>query len=320
MTIFGSDVSHYDAANTRAMFADGIVFQTHKAGGDSNDAELAAWWGYVKDYRPKVLLGAYWVLYPGSPRVHADAFIARLDSQCPGWRDGPFILQADCERWNGNPATVPSVAEINIFCDRLVALMPKLKPIGYLPDWVYGDISAFRYPLWSSKYVTASGHYKTIYPGDDARQWASYGGKKPEVLQYSSRATIGGQTTCDANAYRGTLAQLTALLAPGWVKEEGIDVSTNDFITAFQDPEVQAAYNTMQAGAISKIKVYDYADGKNPHGQATWAEHMGHAPGTSGGRTEEKLDALTAKVDALTALLESHVAGLVEGQRSQPNG
>src|SRR4051812_11222970 len=163
MTIFGSDVSHYDGTDTRAMFREGIVFQTHKAGGDALDKELGAWWDLVKGYRSTVLLGAYWVLYPGNPAGRADAFIARLDAVCDGWRNGPFILQADCERWNGDQGTVPSVAEINVFCDRLRLLMPKLRPIGYLPDWVYGDISGFRYPLWSSKYVTDVGGFKSIY-------------------------------------------------------------------------------------------------------------------------------------------------------------
>lgn len=230
MTIYGSDVSHYDGADTRAMFAEGIVFQTHKAGGDKNDAELASWWGYVKGYRDRVMLGAYWVLYPGSPASRAEQFLARLDSQCPGWRDRPFILQADCEKWNGDPATVPSVAEVNAFCDRLVDRAPRLRPIGYLPDWVYGDISGFRYPLWSSKYVAGSGSFKSLYPGDNSAKWAAYGGKSPSVLQYSSSATIGGQTTCDANAYRGTLAELTKLLAPGWSsgKDDDVALSSDD--------------------------------------------------------------------------------------------
>jgi protein-disulfide isomerase-like protein with CxxC motif len=35
------------------------------------------------------------------------------------------------------------------------------------------------------------------------------------LLQYTSKATIAGRTTCDANAFRGTLAQLTALLTGG---------------------------------------------------------------------------------------------------------
>ncbi len=228
MTIFGSDVSHYDAPDTRAMFSEGIVFQTHKAGGDANDSELASWWNYVKGYRDHVMLGAYWVLYPGRPGQRADEFISRLDSQCPGWREGPFILQADCERWNGDPGTVPPVSDVNAFCDQLVARVPKLRPIGYLPDWVYGDISAFRYPLWSSKYVTGSGGYKALYPGDSAKQWAAYGGKSPSILQYSSSATIGGQATCDANAYRGTPAELIKLLAPGWAEEDIVALTDAD--------------------------------------------------------------------------------------------
>ena len=59
MTIFGSDISHYDAPDTRPMLDDGIVFQTHKAGGDKDDAELGSWWGYVRNERHRALLGAY---------------------------------------------------------------------------------------------------------------------------------------------------------------------------------------------------------------------------------------------------------------------
>jgi hypothetical protein len=230
VTTFGSDVSHYDAPDTRPMLNDGIVFQTHKAGGDKDDAELGSWWGYVKGERHRALLGAYWVLYPGNPSGRADAFLARLDSQCPGWRDGPFILQVDCEKWNGDPSTVPSVSEVNAFCDRLVSRMPKLCPVGYLPDWVYGDISGFRYPLWSSKYVDGSGHYKALYPGDSSSKWASYGGKDVAILQYSSSATIGNQTTCDANAFRGTLNDLTRLLAPGWAEQGFGEMTTAEVV------------------------------------------------------------------------------------------
>jgi hypothetical protein len=64
--------------------------------------------------------------------------------------------------------------------------------------------------------VAGSGGFKGLYPGDSSSRWNAYSGQVPEILQYSSSATIGGQTTCDANAYRGTLAELTALLAPGW--------------------------------------------------------------------------------------------------------
>lgn len=225
MTIFGADLSHYDDPDASAMFSEGIVFMTHKAGGDGNDNELSAWWESVKSHRPNVLLGAYWVLYPGSPAARADSFLARLNTQCPGWQDGPFMLQADCEEWNQDPSTVPSLAEIRAFCDRLVAKAPNLRPIVYAPKWVYKDtLTGLGYPLWASSYVTGAGTPGALYPGDGSIRWNAYSGQTPAILQFTSSATIGGQTTCDANAYRGTLPQLTALLAPGWA-QEGTDMS-----------------------------------------------------------------------------------------------
>src|SRR5882757_7294531 len=133
MTVFGWDQSHFDAPSIGNAVSQGIVFITHKAGGDADDAELNTWWNGVKGLGPEVLLGAYWVLYPGSASSRADSFLARLDSQCPGWRDRPFILQADCEKWNGDSSTVPSKSDIQTFCDRLHSKMPKLRPIVYGP-------------------------------------------------------------------------------------------------------------------------------------------------------------------------------------------
>jgi hypothetical protein len=218
VTIFGQDCSHFDAPDTRPAVVEGMRFLTHKAGGDRDDAEYAAWWGYVNGYTPdKVLLGAYWVLYPGNPAGRADAFLARLDDQSPGWRDRPFILQVDCEIWGGDTSSKPGRGDIETFCDRLHSRMPKLRPIVYAPRWAYHDeLAGLSYPLWASSYVSGTGSAAILYPGDTSTRWGAYSGQTPAILQYSSSATIGGQTTCDANAYRGTLAQLTALLAPGW--------------------------------------------------------------------------------------------------------
>ena len=218
MTIFGWDMSHFDAPSLGNAVAEGIAFITHKAGGDATDAELPAWWAGVRTMDPQtVLLGAYWVLLPGNPAGRADAFLARLDAACPGWRDRPFLLQADCEKWNGDAGTVPSKAEIKTFCDRLVARMPKLRPVVYGPKWVYGNgLDGLPYPLWASSYVTGAGGFKALYPGDSSSRWAAYSGQTPAILQFTSSATIGGQTTSDANAYRGTLDQLVTLVAPGW--------------------------------------------------------------------------------------------------------
>jgi hypothetical protein len=220
MTIYGWDKSHYDGAggNARAV-REGFSFITHKAGGDADDRELAPWWADASKISPdECLLGAYWVLCPGNPVHRADQFVARLDRQCPGWRDRPFILQIDCERWRGKASTVPSRADIEAFCDRLHARMPKLRALVYAPKWVYHHmLDGLPYPLWASSYVHGSGPASKLYPGDHSARWGAYSGQVPAVLQFTSQATIAGQTTCDANAFRGSLAQLTALVAPGWV-------------------------------------------------------------------------------------------------------
>lgn len=216
--LYGWDASHYDAVpSAPRVVAEGFSFFTHKAGGDADDAELAAWWKAMKPQRDRILLGAYWVLYPGNPVTRANKFIARLDSQCPGWRDGPFILQVDCEKWNGDSSTVPKKDDIKAFCDRLVQAMPKLRPIVYAPKWVYGEsLKGLGYPLWASAYVSGSGTASGLYPGDDSGKWDAYSGQVPAILQFTSSAKIAGQTTSDANAFRGTIVQLQNLVAPGW--------------------------------------------------------------------------------------------------------
>jgi hypothetical protein len=222
MTIYGWDASHYDAVPSGArVVSEGFSFMTHKAGGDANDAELSAWWSALKPYRDQVLLGAYWVLYPGNPSGRADAFLARLDSQCPGWRDGPFILQLDCEIWNGDLDTQPDLMEIKTACNRLNYKMPKLTPVVYASAGQYGSsLRGLGFPLWNARYPsnavgTASGIYVSV-GGDSGPGWGSYSGQGPAIWQFTSSAIIAGQSTSDANAYRGTLQELTALVAPGW--------------------------------------------------------------------------------------------------------
>lgn len=276
MTIYGWDASHYDAVPSGAkVVSEGFAFMTHKAGGDANDAELAAWWSAMKPCRDRLLLGAYWVLYPGNPAGRAGLFTARLDSQCPGWRDGPFILQVDCEIWGGDRSTMPGRADIKAFCDRLRVIAPKLLPIVYAPKWAYADsLAGLGYPLWASSYVTGSGAASSLYPGDTSTRWGAYSGQIPAVLQFTSSATITGQTTCDANAFRGSLAQLTNLLAPGWTaptppKPVIPATEEDDMPTAAEiakavwdyrlDVDVSAAgVNNQPAGGIQRYGSYEH--------------------------------------------------------------
>lgn len=244
MTIFGWDASHYDQVPDGArVVAEGFSFMTHKAGGDQDDAELGAWWRAMKPYRDRILLGAYWIPYPGWARARAQAFLDRLDSQCPGWRDGPFLLQLDCEIWNGNPSTQPGRGDIRAGCDYLKRAVPKLTPVVYASKGQYGNsLAGLGYPLWNANYPSSmTGPASAIYAhvgGDSGPGWGAYSGQTPALWQFTSSATIAGQTTCDANAYRGTLAALVALVAPGWAVP---DMTQDEMLALLQSDAGQAA-------------------------------------------------------------------------------
>lgn len=314
MTIFGWDMSHYDAPSIGKAVAEGFVFITHKAGGDANDTEIAAWWNGVKNLDTNVLLGAYWVQYPGDPTGKADRFLSRLDATCPGWRDRPFILQVDCEKWNNDPGTVPSKADIEAFCDRLQNRMPKLKPIVYGPEWVYHEnLRGLNYPLWASAYVGGSGAASKLYPGDNSSKWAAYSGQTPAILQFSASAVIGGQTTSDANAYRGTLDQLKALVAPGWKDDLPMDQATfNKLMTGWaKSADGKAAIG----GAVLDAEVGNTAYPNRKYRQFVndeWAlrdHEIGDATGANANPLSPtsplgKLLALPTTVDAIKAAVD----------------
>lgn len=88
--------------------------------------------------------------------------------------------------------------------------------LSYIPRWYWQDIGSPDLTgapgLVASGYVGGSGYASELYPGDDDTQlWASYGGATPAILQFTDSALVAG-ILVDANAFRGNLDQLTALL------------------------------------------------------------------------------------------------------------
>jgi hypothetical protein len=255
MRIFGWDLSHYDAPGIGDAVGEGYSFFTHKAGGDADDTEISTWWGHVKNLGSDVVLGAYWVLYPGKAAQRADLFLERLDTTCKGWRDrDAFILQVDCEKWNGSQSTVPGKADIKAFCDRLVARTGgRYRPVVYAPHWVYqNSLTGLGYPLWSSAYVGGSGYGSDLYAaggGDAGIGWNSYSGQVPIIWQFTSSAKIAGQTTCDANAFRGTVAQLKSAVTPKATKPPVTGVKTMEITSTIpviregDDDDTLGGYN-----------------------------------------------------------------------------
>jgi GH25 family lysozyme M1 (1,4-beta-N-acetylmuramidase) len=197
-----------------AAKAAGISFMTHKIGEGTSytDAKFATFYKRAKAAGIP-LIGAYYVNHNGKQNPQADRFLDLLDAQAPGWRDGPFLLQIDAERWADG---TPTATEVEAFAHRLLANVPTHTPFIYGPKWVYGDmLKGAGVPLWASNYgsnpVTT---FKGAYPGDDSSRWDAYSGQVPAVLQYGSKTKIAGQSTCDANAFRGSLADLTELAYP----------------------------------------------------------------------------------------------------------
>jgi hypothetical protein len=313
MPIYGWDSSHFDAPSIGSAVAEGFTFFTHKAGGDKNDAEIATWWSGVKNVGDNVLLGAYWVLYPGSPTARADAFLARLDATCPGWRNRPFILQVDCEK-----------SEIKTFCDRLDAKMPKLRPIVYAPEWVYHDtLTGLGYPLWASVYVSGSGSASKLYPGDSSSKWGAYSGQTPAILQFTASATIAGQTTSDANAYRGTLDQLKALVAPGWTDDVS-ELDVTNALTKFFGATGVIAEGTYSTRVGKDALNQSVPNPFNPSGVKTEAWRLLQNSAMSMQRVEAVLSALlvfaqneAAEIPASAQVIAEAVLGDLQGRTDE---
>jgi GH25 family lysozyme M1 (1,4-beta-N-acetylmuramidase) len=227
MTVFGWDASDYDWSrgpmDIAAAAHDGIQFFTHKAT-EGTGITHVNYKRALSDARSAGIpfLGAYMVVRtPGSGGAgnvqdQVDFFLARLDSQTPWWHAHPgFFLQVDLEHWSNSSGIVyDAVAPQHgvLACDLLRAETAKWVVL-YAPKWAYGDSIGGTAPLWSSAYgKNPAMHYLDAYPGDAGAGWVKYSGRVPVFWQFGSRLTIGGQLSCDANAFRGTLDELRALI------------------------------------------------------------------------------------------------------------
>jgi len=236
MTVYGWDASHYDwdrgGMDIAGAEREGIAFMTHKLGEGSNytDSRFDDYWARVT--KTDIIPGAYYVLHRGNAVAQADRFIAMLDAKAKGWRDRDFILQADCESWNGGAIPEPTPGDIEAFCDRLAAKAPQCRPVVYAPKWVYQNrLINLSYSLWASNYGTNTvGAFKSLYPGDTSSRWGAYSGRTPAILQYGSKLRIAGQGSCDANGFRGDRAEFIKLVSNRTSEE--IDVEQKEKLLA----------------------------------------------------------------------------------------
>lgn len=219
--VFGWDASDYDWArgpmDLAAAARDGIQFFTHKA----TEAASTRHRNYGEAMRRArdagiPILGAYHVVR-SSPSVSSqvDFLLSYLDSQTPWWRAWPdWFIQVDLEKWSYD-AVPAHIGEA--FAD-LVEQRTGRKAVIYASRGQYGnELTGTSHLLWNANYgANIEDHYHDVYAargGDSGAGWVTYSGRMPIIWQYGSRTRIGSQHICDANAFRGTLSQLRALIS-----------------------------------------------------------------------------------------------------------
>lgn len=191
MTIFFPDISSYEDGLT---IAPGTVAVIAKAteGTYYRDANYAGF--KAQAAAVGAVLSAYHFLKAGNGAGQAEYCHAMVGST-------PVMLDVEPEG-----ASNPTVADCAAFIARMRQLGGRVWGV-YYPRWYWsqtgGDLASLGVALIASGYP---GGYSDTDPN-----WNAYGGKAPDIWQYTDKQSYGGMSV-DFNAYRGTVAQLAALI------------------------------------------------------------------------------------------------------------
>jgi GH25 family lysozyme M1 (1,4-beta-N-acetylmuramidase) len=274
MTIFGWDASDFDwgrgPMDVAAAAAAGISWFTHKAT-ERTDITHAHYGEAMRRARDAgiPILGAYHVVRsPRNAAAEVDFCLNYVTAQTPWWRDHPgWFWQVDLETWPYDP--VPA-GEGEDFADVIEARTGR-RAVIYASKGQYGDqLAGTSHELWNANYGTdAAGDFRTVYAGrggDAGAGWVRYSGRMPIFWQYSSRATIGRQPTCDANAYRGSLDQLRALITG---QGAGMDLDYTDANFGNAKESIYSAYRVVAHALLT---------GEDPIGNLWWLGKPASSP------------------------------------------
>jgi len=133
----------------------------------------------------------------------------------------PCMLDVETEG-----SSKPTVAQCLQFIDALSRLGGRCWG-AYFPRWYWGQVGGDLGALERAGAVVVSSSYTTYT--DQGPGWEPYGGATPAIWQYTSSQSYGG-SPCDFNAFRGTQAELAALMT-------GTDMNPYD-VWAFKNPNL----------------------------------------------------------------------------------
>lgn len=199
---YGIDISnHQGVMDLDRVKAEGFDFVWAKVSEGANYRD--PFWPRTRDdaKRLGLILAGYHYVRTGDPAAQARLFVDQL-----GDKSIPAML--DFEAGSGDMGQFWAVkAEIEKLGVRVA--------LSYIPDWYWEQIGKpdlSKVPgLIRSEYVGGTGYASVLYPGNQSPLWGAYGGRTPDILQFTDRAKVAGKSV-DANAFRGTPAQLRALL------------------------------------------------------------------------------------------------------------
>lgn len=250
MTLYGPDISNNNGSgiSMAEVAREGFSFIFAKVT-EGNYFQDETWPGYRDAARAAGLrLAGYHYAAKSSSPV----------SQVANWQetvgDLSIPVMIDFEANSGNIDDYWALVQAFNAAGHRVAL-------SYIPEWYWSSIGSpdlSKVPgLIASNYPGGSGYASAIYNangGDNGPGWNAYGNATPALWQFTDQASIAGYSL-DANAFRGSLAQLDALLTGGDMDET--DIVTN---AAGQQVEVQTEWSAIDLHA-SKLIDAVYGDG-----------------------------------------------------------
>ncbi len=257
VTLFGVDVSKYQApAEWSRVKAAGIAFMVARASiGTLRDTTFG---GHVTNARRAgLIVGGYHYLYPDA-RIDVERQLDTFWNQLGGDPFG-YICALDVE-YHGDLGTV-SITDVRKFVTlwrqragnhTLVIYTGSWFWVGHMGNPKGSDLG----PLWHSRYVAArNASPQALYGAVSPSWWTqSFGGwSGPTFLQFTSGATIPGfsDLTVDANAFRGSLSEVSAYAFPP------PESSTES------DPMLKFAISSVPGGSVRSLtgKIYRVEDG-----------------------------------------------------------
>lgn len=318
MTLFGSDISSYQAGLNVAHLPDAYVLMKCTEDVGYIDADYPDWLAAVK--ASGKLPVAYHFIGPSDPAKQATHLAAHIID-----RSVPVMVDFEDEG-----SFHPTLAQLLALDDAINAAGLHVA-LNYFPRWKWGNLGSPSLTgltqrgigLVSSNYpnltVAPAGQVYAADGGDSGSGWNAYGGVTPLLWQFSDRVADGGQQV-DMNAFRGTVPQLVAALhsssptTPG-----GTDMTytvTDGWQHDYQDVAA-ALQQHMPAGTVLDV---DHASAYAALRSFVAAERSGAieqkldlvlsklgAP-TDVSAVKAELDAVNAKLDALPGLINAHVA------------